>query len=133
RGESRPALENPVLSVHRTGEMIVEPHASETGVARRDRTCQHLVDASPEWIEEQVDLHAGSMADHDHAVRCGRKCIGRSSTALQRKRCDNRTGGSTSSTVGHQPRRERFRLRTSAAPSKYRRLMTALRALPPVK
>ena len=43
--------------------MVVEPHASEAGLASRGGTSQHFVDLNAERIEEQVDLHPPSMSE----------------------------------------------------------------------
>jgi len=51
RRERRPALEHPVPSVHRTSQMVVEPHAPETSLAGRGGTSQHFVNANAERIE----------------------------------------------------------------------------------
>ena len=51
RRERRPALENPVPSVHRASQMVVEPHAPEAGLASRGGTSQHFVNANAERIE----------------------------------------------------------------------------------
>ena len=80
---ARSALENPVLSVHRASQMVVEPHAPEAGVASRDGTSQHFVNANAERIEQQVDLHAPSMSE----PTCGVPLIGRSWEGLERTRC----------------------------------------------
>lgn len=49
--------------MHRAGQMVVEPHAPEAGPLGRGGAGQGVVDADTERVEEQVDLHAASMAE----------------------------------------------------------------------
>ena len=64
-GQGGPALEHPLLAVHRSGQVVVQPHPVEALRLGGDRSFADVGPGGIEGVEQQIDLHDPDPAAPD--------------------------------------------------------------------